>query len=339
MKRKTQNAKRKRVVAHWRAVSCGVVVALGLGGRPAFAQVDLSGTWSPRYQEDFSERVPGPELGDYTGLPLTDGARRYAESWDPARLTMPEEQCRVHVSPYIYRGPTNIAIWEEREQGSRELIAIKHRISTFDQERTIYMDGRPHPPAYAAHTWQGFSTGKFEGDILVVRTTHLKAGWIRRNGLPLSDRATMTERFIRHGDLLTHVMMIEDPVYLSEPLVKTNGFAVAPTGTMEPYPCRPAVEVPRQAGEVPHHGIDDVPATREFAERHGIPEDAAAGGAATALPEYMAKLPSLPLVEPKGDPNEGFGPPPARPAGRGAGPGRGRGAGPGGAAPAAGRGR
>ena len=77
---------------------------------------------------------------------------------------------------------------------------------------------------------------RHEGDVLVVRTTHLKAGWIRRNGLPLSDRATMTERFIRHGDLLTHVMMLEDPVYLSEPLVKTNGFAVAPTGTMEPYP-------------------------------------------------------------------------------------------------------
>jgi hypothetical protein len=54
-----------------------------------------------------------------------------------------------------------------------------------------------------------------------------------------------------------------------------------------------------------------VPPTREFAERHGIPEEAAAGGAATALPEYMAKLPSLPMVEPKGDPNEGFGPPPA----------------------------
>src|SRR4030095_9780243 len=107
--------------------------------------------------------------------------------------------------------------------------------------------------------------------------------------------------------------------------VKTNGFAVAPTGTMEPYPCRPAVEVPREAGEVPHHGIDAVPATREFAERHGIPEEAAAGGAATALPEYMAKLPSLPMVEPKGDPNEGFGPPPAPPVGRGAGPGRGSG--------------
>jgi hypothetical protein len=41
-----------------------VVVLMGMTGRPALAQVDLSGTWSPRYQEDFSERVPGPELGD-----------------------------------------------------------------------------------------------------------------------------------------------------------------------------------------------------------------------------------------------------------------------------------
>ena len=135
-----------------RIVSVVCVLALGLMASPASAQVDLTGTWSPRYQEDFSERIPGPELGDYTGLPLTDGARRYAESWNPARLTLPEEQCRVHVSPYIYRGPTNIAIWEDRDPNTRELIAIKHRISTFDQERTIYMDGRPHPPIYAAHT-------------------------------------------------------------------------------------------------------------------------------------------------------------------------------------------
>jgi len=55
-----------------------LAVSLLLLPLPAAAQVDLTGTWSPRYQEDFSERVPGPELGDYTGLPLTDGARRYA---------------------------------------------------------------------------------------------------------------------------------------------------------------------------------------------------------------------------------------------------------------------
>ena len=68
---------------------------------PAFAQAgaDFSGVWQPRYHEDQPDRIPGPELTDYTGLPLNDSARQYANSWDPSRLTLPEEQCRVHVSP------------------------------------------------------------------------------------------------------------------------------------------------------------------------------------------------------------------------------------------------
>src|SRR3989304_2890493 len=213
---------RGRAVSSRAAVAGCAVALLGLAGRPAGAQVDLSGTWSPRYQEDFSERVPGPELGDYTALPITDGARRYAESWDPARITLPEEQCRVHVSPYIYRGPTNIAIWEDRDPGTRELIAIRHRISTFDQERTIYMDGRPHPPAYAPPTWMGFSTGRWQGNMLVVSTTHLKKGWLRRNGVPESDLATLTEYFVRTGEGLTRISEIVDPGYLTEPLVTSE---------------------------------------------------------------------------------------------------------------------
>ena len=75
------------------------------------------------------------------------------------------------------------------------------------------MDGRPHPPEYAAHTWQGFSTGKWEGDMLTVTTTHLKIGWIRRNGIPRSDKAVLTEHWIRHDNNLTLVSIINDPVY------------------------------------------------------------------------------------------------------------------------------
>src|SRR5688572_31214830 len=56
-------------------------------------------------------------------------------------------------------------------------------------ERWIYMDGRPHPDELAPHTWQGFSTGEWVGQVLKVRTTHLKKGWIRRNGVPRSDLA------------------------------------------------------------------------------------------------------------------------------------------------------
>ena len=65
--------------------------------RPAFAQTDFSGSWGAQFHEDQPERIPGPELGDYLGLPITDGARQWALSWDPSRLTLPEHQCQVHV--------------------------------------------------------------------------------------------------------------------------------------------------------------------------------------------------------------------------------------------------
>src|SRR5262245_65626845 len=92
---------------------------------PAAAQADFDGVWQPRYHEDQPERIPGPELRDYLGLPITDAARQFADSWDPSRITLPEEQCRVHVSPYIYRGPTNLRVWEERHPKTQDLIAIK----------------------------------------------------------------------------------------------------------------------------------------------------------------------------------------------------------------------
>ena len=75
----------------------------------------------------------------------------------------------------------------------------------------LWLDGRPHPPAHAAHTWAGFSTARWDGDALTVFTTHLKAGWLQRNGVAHSDRATMTERFIRHGNHLTVVSIVDDP--------------------------------------------------------------------------------------------------------------------------------
>ena len=105
------------------------------------------------------------------------------------------------------------------------------------------MDGRPHPPEGAVHTWMGFSTGKWEGNILTVYTTHMKDGWVRRNGLPVSDQATLIEHFIRHGNMFTHVSIVTDPVYLTEPLIKTQDFnLVVPEGQNWVYPCSPVVE-------------------------------------------------------------------------------------------------
>lgn len=265
------------------AALCG----LALGSVPAFAQMDLTGYWAPIFDEDQVERIPGPDIGDYLGLPINAAMRQRADTWESALLTMPEHQCKPHPSTYGFRGVGTLRIWEDRDPLTQVVLKLNTHIEWQEQRRQIWMDGRPHPSPLAPHTWQGFSTGSWDGNVLVVRTTHLKAGWIRRNGLALSDQATLTERFFRHGDLLTHVMMIEDPVYLTEPLVKTNGFRWVPNGSINPYPCHPAVEIERPAGVVPHHLPGQNEFVHEFADKHDLPFEATRGGAATALPEYM----------------------------------------------------
>src|SRR5579863_4818078 len=211
---------------------------------PADAQVNLSGEWAARQHEDQLERGPGPELGDYLGLPVNDAARLRADSWDPSRITLPEEQCRVHLSTYIYRGPMALRIWEEKDPDSQRVIAIKNYISTYEQTRTIWMDGRPHPSPNAPHTWMGFSTGKWEGDMLTVYTTHIKMGELRRNGLLESDQATLVEHFFRYGDMLTHVSIVTDPATLTEPFIRTQTFRLnTQEGQNWLYPCEYVEEV------------------------------------------------------------------------------------------------
>jgi hypothetical protein len=270
-----------------RAKIAGLLLLLSA---PALAQVDLSGEWAPRYHEDQPERIPGPEIGDYLGLPINDAARLRADSWDASLLTLPENQCRPHPADYSSRGPANLRIWKEMDAATQETIAFHTHIYWMAPERTIYMDGRPHPPEYAAHTWQGFSTGKWEGDALTVSTTHLKEGWIRRNGVPRSEKGTLTEHFIRHGNYLTLVTIVNDPAYLTEPFIRTTDFVLDPTQQIEPYPCESVVEIERPKGTVPHHLPGTNPFLSEFPARHGLPAEAARGGAETMYPEYRLKL-------------------------------------------------
>jgi glyoxylase-like metal-dependent hydrolase (beta-lactamase superfamily II) len=271
-----------------------LAVAVVLLARPAFAQVDLSGMWAPVFHEDQVERVPGPDVGDYTGLPINTAARMRADAWDAGLLTLPEHQCKPHPSTYGFRGVGNLRITADVDDATQRIVRLRTHIQWQEQKRDIWMDGRPHPPAYAAHTWQGFSTGQWEGNVLVVRTTHLKAGWILRNGVIISDRATMTERYYRHGNYLTHVSIIEDPVYLAEPIVRSNGFQLTANPNMQPYPCYATVEVPREKGEVPHHLPGTNPFTEEYAKKHNLPVAATRGGPETAMPEFMTRPATAP---------------------------------------------
>jgi hypothetical protein len=274
----------------------GVLVA-AFAGISAFAQTELSGTWVAQYHEDQPERGPGPELGDYLGLPINDAARLRGDSHDASLLTLPEFQCRPHPSDYGDRH-SHVRIWTEVDRDTQQLIAIHTHREWQAQERTIWMDGRPRPPDYAAHTWQGFSTGKWEGDILTITTTHLKESYIRRNGLPRSDRATVTEHFLRRGDYLTLVTVISDPAYLTEPLIRTSDYLLDPAHVIPAYPCEAVTEVIRRKGAVPHHLPGSNPFLDEFASHYGLPIEPTRGGAQTMYPEYRMKLKQMQVSTP-----------------------------------------
>jgi hypothetical protein len=278
---------------HLLPASVWCLVALAMPS-PAQAQVDITGSYNAIFHEDQPERIPGPSLGDYTGLPINDSARAFAEAWDASRLTVPEHQCRAHSSPYILRGPLNMRIWDERDQQTQQVVAMHIDISNFQQRRTVWMDGRAHPSKSAEHTWMGFSTGKWDGDVLVVTTTHIKQMWHRRNGVPQSDQVTLTERFALHEQVLTHVTITDDPVYLTEPLVKTTDMRQNPRPLLPQqllYPCSAVVEIADQPrGAVPHYLPGENPFLREFASEFKLSDEAARGGAATLYPEFQSRV-------------------------------------------------
>jgi len=267
---------------------------------PVFAQVNLSGGWGQKLHEDEPERGPGPEIGDYTGMPINDAARMKADTWDAQRWGMVEHECDPHPVDDAVRGPADMRIWSEGDPFTQAVVAWRTTVRYKLTQRTIYMDGRPHPSANAPRTWQGFSTGTWEADMLQVTTTHMKEGWLRRNGLPRSDKAAMTEYFIRHGDFLTLVTDVEDPVYLTEPFIRTTNWILDLGGRLPPdFGCIPGAEVDHPAGYVAYHLPGKNTALTEFASRWGIPVAAVRGGAETMYPEYqenLAKMPAPPKL-------------------------------------------
>ena len=198
---------------------------------PAQTNCDVSGEWGARSREDTEDRVLlGTNLGDYTGFALNDagapvrattGARRCcrcrrSRPFPTRRCTSCAGPGRTCASPSSWIPNTRMFI-------GYTLDGVYGR-----NDRTIWMDGRPHPPDYAEYTWDGFSTGRCERGMLVVTTTHMKYGYHRRNGVPSSVKSKMTEYFIRHGTELTIMQFTEDPVYLEEMLARTTDFQLNP---------------------------------------------------------------------------------------------------------------
>jgi len=263
--------------------------------RPAIAQVDFSGQWAAVNHQDNMGRGAGPDLADYTGLPINDEARAAALSYTSAVLGMTERGCLFYTENYLLFAPHSIVIERVNDSVTGDILAW--RISAGGSDRapiTIWMDGRPHPSPNAPYTFSGFTTGEWQGDRLVARMTHMKRGIMRRNGVPLSDRATMTLHLVRHDNILTIMGIIDDPIYLDERLVLTGSYRLNARGNAPATnpTCFPFTElaVLDQVGSVPHFLPGSNPDADTFAKQYNLPLEAAYGGAQTIYPEFRKRL-------------------------------------------------
>ncbi len=263
-------------------VACFVILS-----RPAIAQVDLAGSWAARNHEFLTgDGLPV----DYTGMPLNEEGRTKALSYSESQLGMVERQCQGWPAFYMVQGPFGLRISNETDPVKGNVISWT--IGAWEDRApfTIWMDGRPHPSKYAEHTRSGFTTGTWEGDTLVTYTTHLKAGFLRKTGPPSSDEATMTARFYRHGDILTVLAIIEDPIYLAEPWLLSKSFQLSatPISPVGP-PCVTTYE--GGAGDsVPHYLPEKNPFVDEMTTKYNVPRDAVVGMPETIYPEYRKKM-------------------------------------------------
>ena len=257
---------------------------------PLMAQVDPSGEWVPPIKLTYEE--DNADIGNYTGLPINDAARFHADTYESlADLT--ENLCKQPGAGHSWGTPLKIRVWKEVDRESQQTIAYHTHMERMGLEQTIYMDGRPHPPDYAAHTFQGFSTGKWDGGMLAFTTDHLKADLIRWNGIPSSDMATLSTHFLRHGNSMTVVVVLYDPLYLTEPLMHTYDLVYAPRQVLKSYPCEPFTVSNLPQGVVPNHASGTNPYLDEFPTWTGVPPEAGRGGAETMYPEYIAKMKTM----------------------------------------------
>jgi hypothetical protein len=281
------------VVAQQQAPAAQTTAPAAAAAGQAQNNCDVSGEWSARSREDTEDRVLlGTNPGDYTGFPLNDAARQFADHWSASILSLLTQQALPHPAQYIMRGPgPQFRMAKFTDATTQQFIGYKLDGVYGRNDRTIWMDGRPHPPDYAEYTWDGFSTGRCERGMLVVTTTHMKYGYHRRNGVPASVKSKMTEYFIRHGTELTIAQFTEDSVYLEEILVRTTDFQLNPAQNVGApgFGFEIADEIATwPEGYVPHWPLGTK--QTEFAETLGIPYEASQGFKEAMYPEYLPKL-------------------------------------------------
>ncbi len=236
-------------------VGLGFGLSLGLAPGEAKAESsppDIDGFWNVRFERpdpgiDLVAELPdaavmiddaGPgELasGDFAGIRLIERARDEIRAYNPQDELLRENTCVAPSVVFYMQAPFPMEI----HQG-RDIIVI--RFEYFDQVRVIFLDDRPRPPADAPHFRSGFSLGRWEGDTLVVETTHIAPGTFMNNGFNHSANIRMVERFrpSPDGRMLRLTQLYEDPDTFEGLAARYMAWARVPGDYIYPYDCDPS---------------------------------------------------------------------------------------------------
>jgi hypothetical protein len=233
----------------------------GAGGPPptaeAAAPVDFTGYWQSIIQdEDWVYRMVTPRPGDYAGVPLKPAGLQVMAAWDPAKDTAAGEQCKSYGAPIILRVPEHLHVTWQDDQ------TLKMETDAGQQTRLFHFarsDADQGPKS-----WQGYSMAQWQLQIqgggrgapakpawgaLKVTTTNLKAGYLRKNGIPYSENAKLVEYFDLVQDaqdsqptdgqwLMIVTSIVTDPAYLTQPFVTDDNFVkLSSDAGWEPSPC------------------------------------------------------------------------------------------------------
>ena len=212
----------------------------------ASAPIDLTGYWVAFVNEDWRYRMVTPPKGDYRGVPITLEALNIVRAWDPAADEAAGRQCKSYGAGAIMRVPGRIHVtWQDDN-------TLKIDTDAGMQTR-LFRFGPPAAPAAKPTTWQGNSAARWErpggapaapprGSLTVV-TTNMRAGYLRKNGVPYSENATVTEYFDvapqpDGGQLLVVTTVVDDPRYLLQPFIVSSHFKKeADASKWDPTPC------------------------------------------------------------------------------------------------------
>jgi hypothetical protein len=228
----------------------------------AAAPIDLTGNWVSLVTQDWRWRMVPPPKGDYRGIPLNPEGRKVADAWDPAKDEAAGEACRSYGAPGLMNVPGRLRItWQDDR-------TLKVETDAGTQTRLLRFGNEP-APAGTAPSWQGHSVADWQlsrtnaplvlrpaervpgekppatprGGWLRVRTTNLRPGYLRKNGVPYSASTVLTEyweSFRRESgdEWLTITAQVEDPQYLTQPRIIAIPFKKEPNGAKwDPTPC------------------------------------------------------------------------------------------------------